>query len=65
VAKPVGRLRYAELGEFSHASRGNIAFDAQIAAVCREHRVTRLLTLDRDFSRFSGPALMSPLDPID
>ena len=31
---------------------GNLAFDAQIAALCREHGVTRLLTRDRDFSRF-------------
>jgi toxin-antitoxin system PIN domain toxin len=30
----------------------NLAFDAQIAAVCREHGVSRLLTRDRDFSRF-------------
>ena len=31
---------------------GNLAFDAQIAAVCREHGISRLLTRDRDFSRF-------------
>lgn len=31
---------------------GNLAFDAQIAAVCREHGIGRLLTRDRDFSRF-------------
>jgi toxin-antitoxin system PIN domain toxin len=31
---------------------GNLAFDAQIASVCREHGVGRLLTRDRDFSRF-------------
>jgi uncharacterized protein len=31
---------------------GNVAFDAQIAAVCREHGVSHLLTRDRDFSRF-------------
>jgi len=31
---------------------GNLAFDAQIAAVCREHGVDRLLTEDRDFYRF-------------
>lgn len=31
---------------------GNLAFDAQIAAVCREHGVSRLLTRDQDFSRF-------------
>lgn len=33
---------------------GNLAFDAQIAAVCTEHGATRLLTADRDFSRFPG-----------
>lgn len=33
-------------------ARGNLAFDAQIAAVCVEHGAVSLLTLDRDFSRF-------------
>lgn len=33
-------------------ARGNLAFDAQIVAVCREHGCTALLTLDRDFARF-------------
>lgn len=32
---------------------GNLAFDAQIAAVCREHGADRILTEDRDFGRFS------------
>lgn len=32
---------------------GNLVFDAQIAAVCREHGVNRLLTADRDFARFA------------
>ena len=31
---------------------GNLVFDAQIVAVCREAGVTRLLTEDRDFARF-------------
>ena len=31
---------------------GNLVFDAQIAALCREHAVEGLLILDRDFSRF-------------
>ena len=31
---------------------GNLVFDAQIAAVCREHGVDRILTEDRDFGRF-------------
>ena len=33
-------------------ARGNLAFDAQIAAVCVRHGAT-LLTADRDFARFS------------
>lgn len=33
---------------------GNLVFDAQIVAVCREWGVDRLLTEDRDFDRFSG-----------
>lgn len=33
-------------------ARGNLAFDAQIAAVCREHGVERILSEDRDFQRF-------------
>ena len=32
---------------------GNLAFDAQIVAVCREHGVRALLTEDRDFRRFA------------
>jgi toxin-antitoxin system PIN domain toxin len=35
-------------------ARGNIVFDAQIVAVCREHGVDTILTQDRDFRRFSG-----------
>jgi uncharacterized protein len=37
---------------------GNLAFDAQIVAVCREHGVSELLTEDRDFSRFPGMTLV-------
>lgn len=33
---------------------GNLVFDAQIAAVCVEHGVDRLVTEDRDFARFGG-----------
>lgn len=33
---------------------GNLAFDAQIVALCREHGVARLMTEDRDFDRFAG-----------
>lgn len=35
-------------------ARGNLVFDAQIAAVCEEQGATRLLTADRDFARFPG-----------
>ncbi|HVP19796.1 MAG TPA: TA system VapC family ribonuclease toxin [Spirochaetia bacterium] len=31
---------------------GNLVFDAQVAALCRENGVDRLLTEDRDFRRF-------------
>jgi predicted nucleic acid-binding protein len=58
--------RYSAL--FRHSAleadtRGNLAFDAQIVAVCKEHEITRLLSLDRDFSRFTGLTLLSPADP--
>lgn len=62
LASPAARLllpgpAYASL--FAAAcrdgsARGNLAFDAQITAVCREHGVTEILTEDRDFARFEG-----------
>ena len=33
-------------------SRGNLIFDAQVAALCREHGIPTILTNDRDFERF-------------
>ena len=38
--------------------RGNLAFDAQIAAICLEHGVHEIITEDRDFSRFRGIDIM-------
>ena len=35
-------------------SRGNLMFDAQIAAVCREHGIDGILTNDSDFERFDA-----------
>lgn len=35
-------------------AKGNLVFDAQIVALCREHGVRTLLTEDRDFARFQG-----------
>jgi toxin-antitoxin system PIN domain toxin len=39
-------------------ARGNLAFDAQIAAVCREQGAGHLLTMDKDFARFRGLQLL-------
>jgi len=33
-------------------TRGNVVFDAQIAALCFEHGIDTVLTNDRDFGRF-------------
>ena len=33
-------------------SRGNLMFDAQIAAVCWDHGIDGILTNDSDFARF-------------
>ena len=37
------------------AAQGNLVFDAQVVAVCREHGVVEILTEDRDFARFGSP----------
>lgn len=44
-------------------ARGNLAFDAQIAAVCLEQGASKLLTFDRDFKRFLGLEIMTPDEP--
>ena len=41
--------------------RGGAVHDARIAALCLHHGVTRLLTADRDFSRFPQLKLENPL----
>ena len=38
---------------------GNLVFDAQIAALCREHGVECLLSEDRDFKRFPALTLVT------
>jgi hypothetical protein len=53
----LGSLR--SIAEQSGA-RGNLFFDVQIAAICREHGITEILTMDRDFSRFSGIKVRRP-----
>jgi uncharacterized protein len=39
---------------------GNLIHDAHIAALCLEHGVSELYTMDRDFSRFSGLKVTRP-----
>jgi toxin-antitoxin system PIN domain toxin len=43
-------------------ARGNMAFDAQIAAVCLETGADQLLTTDRDFTRFPAVRIISLQD---
>ena len=39
-------------------ARGNLIFDAQIAALCKEHGIATILTHDHDFRRFEGLQVM-------
>ncbi len=41
---------------------GNLAHDAHIAALVREHGVRELWSADRDFTRFPGVRLRNPFD---
>ncbi len=45
-------LRHLETTARRADARGNLMFDAQIAALCREHGIAAILTNDRDFERF-------------
>lgn len=47
---------FAETAKSADA-KGNILYDVQIVAVCREHGVREILSEDRDFSRFGGITL--------
>jgi len=47
----LGQLREVVIGG---RPSGNLVHDAHIAALCREHGVSELLTRDRDFARFPG-----------
>lgn len=60
LASPSVRVLHSGPSFFAHFAEavrdanavGNLVFDAQIVAVCRESGVTSLLTEDRDFARF-------------
>ena len=41
-------------------ARGNLAYDAHIAALLIEHGVTEFWTADRDFTRFPGLRVRNP-----
>jgi hypothetical protein len=40
---------------------GPMTHDARIAAICRQHGVTKLLSADRDFTRFPDLHTVNPL----
>lgn len=43
---------------------GGSIHDARIAAICLEHRVAELLTVDRDFARYPDLRTRNPLVPM-
>lgn len=49
----VNYLRLLQEAIIESQASGNLIFDAQIVALCREHGASCLLTEDRDFDRFS------------
>jgi hypothetical protein len=56
---------FQNLTAAAHEARatGNLAFDAQIVAVCREHGVGTILSEDRDFQRFTRFQVVGLDDP--
>ena len=70
VASPVCRvvrpgrdfLRFLADAARGADARGNLMFDAQIAALCREHGIASVLTNDRDFERFEHLRVRYPGD---
>ena len=55
VVRPeAGFLKHLEVAIRQADARGNLVFDAQIAALCREHGIATILTRDQDFKRFDG-----------
>ena len=52
--------RLRQLSE-SGRCRGGLVHDARIAAICLEHGVSELWTLDRDFGRFPSLKTVNPL----
>ena len=44
--------------------KGNLVFDAQVAGLCLEHGISRLLTEDRDFSRIHSLKTIRLSEPL-
>ena len=62
IAVDTNVLFYAHLfrsAVLEGGTTGNLVFDAQIAALCREYGIRRLLTEDRDFSRFRALTIVN------
>ena len=57
-----GHFRHLREAATSARVFGNLVHDGHIAALCREHGVTELLTRDRDFSRFKDLAARDPFE---
>jgi toxin-antitoxin system PIN domain toxin len=57
-----GRAHEGHMHDVISSARasGNLAHDAHIAALVREHGASKLLTADRDFMRFKGITCRDP-----
>ena len=57
-----GTMHRAHLSQMASAgaAAGNLAHDAHIAALAREHGVAELWTADRDLARFPGLRIRNP-----
>ena len=56
----LGEGRHLHQALEAGAAIGNLVHDAHIAALCIEHGVRELLTVDRDFARFPGLRTRNP-----
>ncbi|HEU5020538.1 MAG TPA: PIN domain-containing protein [Bryobacteraceae bacterium] len=52
--------RYMSIAISDSEAAGNLAHDAHIAALCLEHGVSEIYTMDRDFVRFRGFKVTRP-----
>lgn len=52
--------RYMSVTVGESEATGNLVHDAHIAALCLEHGVSELYTMDRDFTRFRGLKVTRP-----